>query len=160
MGEEENSAVSAEYDTLVHHTADLQLAVKTNLTSLGGNLVSINLLNSDQYAIIRNQHNASNDRAADLIEFLKVKVLQNPENFHNFICVLKGDQSEYHGILKKLEQTYQLERKKLLISISESKNAGQASYYSVSLLINPLCMHEGYHSHCVCLSVSVCLFPR
>ena len=123
----EDSVKSAEYQTLVRHTADLQLAVRENLTRLGGNLVSVMLLNSDQYAKIRSQHNAIEDRAADLVEFLKIKIQQNPDNFRTLTDVLNKDQNEYYYILEKLEHTYKVECERISSSTSRSKNAGQVT---------------------------------
>ena len=126
MDEEEDPAESAEHQTLVRHTADLQLAVKANLTVLGGNLVSVMLLDSDQYVKVRNRHNAIEDRAADLVEFVKVKIQRNPDNFRTFTDVLKKDQNEYCDILEKLGRTYKEECERLSSSTSGSSNAGQA----------------------------------
>ena len=41
---------------LVCHTVDLQVAVKTNLTTLGGQLIADEIKTPDQYEEIRNPH--------------------------------------------------------------------------------------------------------
>lgn len=98
---------SAEYRTLVFHTADLQLAMKTQLIPLGGQFVSAELITTEQYHEIRNSQHPPGNRAADLVHLVQEKVQQNPQCYLTFIDVLKKDQSQYGDILEKLQQTYQ-----------------------------------------------------
>ena len=86
---------SPEYQTLVHCTYDLQLAVKLELVPLGAKLVSVGLITPDQYAEIRNPYRAREDRAADLIYIVQVKVLQNPECYDDFVAVLAVLENKY-----------------------------------------------------------------
>ena len=93
-----------EYKVLIRHTVDLQLAVKDNLTPLGAQLVSAEIITLDQYREIRNPHRPVNERGADLVEYVQTKVHQDPQHYHAFLDVLRSDQSKYGSILTKLEQ--------------------------------------------------------
>ena len=95
-----------EYEVLIRHTVDLQLAVKANLTPLGAQLVAAKIITLDQYEEIRNAYRPVNDRAADLVGYVQHKVRQEPQHYHDFIGALRSDQSQYHAIMAKLEQSY------------------------------------------------------
>ena len=96
----------AEYEVLVRrHTVDLQLAVKENLISLGGQLVAAEIITPDQYREIRNPHRPVNERGADLVGYVQTKVRQDPRHYHAFIDALKSDLSQYRDILTKLGET-------------------------------------------------------
>ena len=82
--------LSPEYRTLVQHTYDLQLAVKMQLVPLGAKLVSAELITPDQYEEIRNPYKPREDRAADLIYLVQVKVLQDPKYYADFVAVLEN----------------------------------------------------------------------
>ena len=97
---------SAEYRTLLFHTADLQLAMKAQLILLGAQLVSAQLITTEQFCEIRNPQHPSEKRAADLVQLVQDKVQQNPQCYQTFIDVVKKDQSQYGDILEKLQQTY------------------------------------------------------
>ena len=98
---------SAEYEVLIRHTVDLQLAVKTNLTSLGAQLVAAQIITPDQYQEIRNPHRSSvNERAADLIGYVQSKVRQSPQHYHAFIDALRKDESKYRDVLVRLEGSF------------------------------------------------------
>ena len=96
---------SAEYETLIHHTSDLQLAVETQLISLGAELVSVGLITPNEYACLRNPHHQNDIKAANLIEMIQKKVQQDSWWYQTFVGVLKKDQSQYSGIVGRLQQT-------------------------------------------------------
>ena len=98
----------AEYEVLIRHTADLLLAVKENLTPLGAQLVSAQIITPDQYEEIRNAHRPVNERGADLVGYVQNKVRQDPRHYDAFIGALKSDLSQYSDILTKLEQAARL----------------------------------------------------
>ena len=93
------------YEVLVRHTADLQLAVRENLTSLGSQLVAAKIITLDQYEEIRNPHRPVNERGADLVKYVQNKVRRDSRHYHAFIDALKSDLSQYGDILMKLEET-------------------------------------------------------
>ena len=97
-------AGSIEYEVLIRHTTDLQVAVKNNLTLLGAQLVTLQIITPDQYEEIRNRHQPVIERAADLVGYVQNKVRQNPRHYHAFIDALRSDESQYGDILMKLEQ--------------------------------------------------------
>ena len=92
------------YEVLVCHTADLQLAVRDNLTHLGSQLVSAQIITPDQYEEIRNTNRSPIDRGADLVRYVQNKVRQDLQHYHAFIDVLRSDLSQYGDILTRLEQ--------------------------------------------------------
>ena len=93
-----------EYEVLIRHTVDLQVAVKDNLTLLGAQFVAAQIITPDQYEEIRNAHRSVNERGADLVGYVQNKVYQNPWHYHTFIDVLRSDLSQYGDIVTKLEQ--------------------------------------------------------
>ena len=98
---------SAEYRTLKKHTPVLCLAVKSDLTGLGGALFAAELITQEQNNGLRNQERSEGNRSADLIDFIQDKVALGPQNYNTFIGTLeKRDSSHYGGILRKLQQTY------------------------------------------------------
>ena len=98
---------SAEFKALIRLTPDLQLAVKTQLTPLGGELVAVDLITSDDYAWLINPHQRKDNQAAYLIQLIQQKVQQNPLWYQTFIAVLEKDQSQYGGIIRDLQHTVQ-----------------------------------------------------
>ena len=97
-------AGSVEYKILIHHTVDLQRAVKDNLTPLGAQLVAAEIITPDQSREIRNAHRPVNERGADLVGYVQNKVRQDPRHYQAFLGALWSDPSQYGGILTKLEQ--------------------------------------------------------
>ena len=95
---------SVEYKVLLRHTVNLQLAVKDNLTSLGGHLVAAEIITPDQYDKIRKTSQSPTDKGADLVGYVQNKVRQDPRYYHAFVGALKSDLSQYGGVLTKLEQ--------------------------------------------------------
>ena len=98
---------SAEYRTLIHHTANLHSAVKSQLVSLGARLVSLDLIAPEKYDEFRLLCNPEVNRAADLVRLIQDKVKQNPRCYHTFIAALQEDQAQYGDIIRKLQDTYQ-----------------------------------------------------
>ena len=97
-------AGSVEYEVLVRHTVDLQRAVEDNLTPLGAQLVSAQIITSGQYREIRNANRPVNERGADLVGYVQNQVRRNPWQYHAFLGVLRSDPSQYGDIPAKLEQ--------------------------------------------------------
>ena len=95
---------SVEYEVLVRHTVDLQVAVEDNLIPLGAQLVTAQIITPDQYEEIRNAHRPVNERGADLVGYVQNKVRQDPRHYHAFLGALRSDLSQYGDILTKLEQ--------------------------------------------------------
>ena len=97
---------SIEYRVLIRHTTDLQVAVRANLTPLGGQLIAAQIITPGQYEEIRNAYRSINERGADLIGYIQNKVYQNPWHYHTFLGILRSDMFQYGDILAKLEQTW------------------------------------------------------
>ena len=98
----------AEYRTLIHHTADLQSAVKSQLVSVGAGLMSRALIAPHKYDELINYYVPEATRAAELVRLIQNKVKQNPRCYYSFIATLQEDQAQYGDILRKLQYTYQL----------------------------------------------------
>ena len=96
---------SAEYRALIELTPELQLAVKTQLTSLGGHLVAVGLITPDDYTWLINSTLREDKQAANLIGLIQQKVQQDTGCYQTFVDVLQKDQSQYSGIVENLQQT-------------------------------------------------------
>ena len=117
---------SPEYATLLHLTADLQLAVKSHLTALGAELVSSGLITPDQYDVVRNRHNPQGDNAAYLIHLIQCRVQQDSQCYNTFIDVLEKDLTQHRVILGKLSETF---RQQQQLNIRGSMEFAPLSHY-------------------------------
>ena len=93
----------AEYRTLKRYIPEIITAVKSNLTSLSGRLLSRNLISPENDAKLRNQTRDEEDRAAELVTLLLDKVKLNKENYRIFIDVLRTSGDHFNDLLSKLE---------------------------------------------------------
>ena len=96
---------SVEYRTIIHHFSDIQLAVKDNLDRLGTVFVSKYLIKPDQSGELRNEYLSKEKRAADLVDLIRKKVLENIDNYQLFVDALNSE-TFYGDILGKLQRTY------------------------------------------------------
>ena len=134
---------SAEYETLIVHTFDLQLAVETQLISLGGHLVSVGLITPNDYAYLRNPHHQNDIKAANLIELIQKKVQQDSRQYQTVIGVLERDQSQYSGIVGRLQQTVtQLRQQQQSNIVDGTPPSSVASRSASSLSLQSQCGRE------------------
>ena len=98
---------SAEYKTLIDLTNQLRLAVRSELISLSGSLLSARLISPDSDTELRNTAHSEEERSAKLVELVQKKVQQNSRHYCSFIGILKGNQDQYGDIVQQLEHTYQ-----------------------------------------------------
>ena len=96
-------AVSQEYKTLIRYTPEVRTAVKSHLTSLGGKLISSNLISPENDARLRNLSISEEDRAAELVSLVLDKVKLNKENYRTFLDILKTSGDHFNDLLSKLE---------------------------------------------------------
>jgi hypothetical protein len=96
-----------EYRTMMCCTCALETAVRTHLFLLGRSLLSEKLISDDNYSELTNMHNPEFQRAARLIEILRLKVKLRRQNFHSFLSVLDNDRDTYEDILKILREKHQ-----------------------------------------------------
>ena len=97
---------SSEYKTLVHLGANLQLALQDSLTRISTVLSSKSLITTNQSSDLRNEYHSKAKRAADVVDWIKTKVLQDVDCFYTFIHALEDDDSQYYShILRKLKET-------------------------------------------------------
>lgn len=98
---------TAESRTLQSRTNELRLAVKHDLTGLGGALFSVGLITKGICEELGNAMHSEDTRASRLIGIIQDKVRENPRNYHTFIGVLeKQDLTQYGDILHMLQDTY------------------------------------------------------
>lgn len=98
---------SAEYKTLIDQTEILCLAVRPDLTSLSGALLSKSLITANERSDLIDEHHSLSQRAAKLVESIQNKVQLNPSNYHTFNEVLARDPNQYGDTLQQLQSTYQ-----------------------------------------------------
>ena len=106
-----------EYKTLIALTTELRHAVRFDLVSLSGALLSSRLISPDNEAELRNTVHSEAERSARLVELVQNKVLLSPRHYHTLVGILHGKQHGYYDdILQKLEGTYQQEKSMLSIT--------------------------------------------
>ena len=96
-------AESQEYKILKRYIPEVETAVKSHLTSLGGKLTSSNLISPGNYAKLRNLSISEEDRAAELVSLVLDKVKLKRENYRTFLDVLRTSGGHFNDILSKLE---------------------------------------------------------
>ena len=99
-------ANTPEYRTIIKCTPKLISAVKNDLGALSGELLAAGLISEDNSSALKNNHIDEPHRAADLVEFVRNKVLLDPRNYNKFIEVLKEREAEHETILKILDEKY------------------------------------------------------
>ena len=95
---------STEYKALIALTTDLRLAVRSDLISLSGALLSSRLISTDNEAELRNTVHSEAERSARLVELVQNKVQQSAHHYHTFVGILCENQDHHADILKKLDQ--------------------------------------------------------
>ena len=97
---------SAEYRALVCLTPALESAVKTQVTSLGGELVAVGFITSGEYEwLTRSPFQWTSDQAANLVRLIKQKVRQDSQSYQKLIGVL---QKQYGGIVESFHRIVSL----------------------------------------------------
>ena len=99
-----------EYQTVLALVQDLRLAVKPNLTTLGGPLIARRLISPNNEPELRNPANTAAQRAARCVELVQDVIEQDASNYHQFLKVLESDKVQYRAILPKLQETYAAKR--------------------------------------------------
>ena len=95
-----------EYQTVLALVEDLRLAVKRNLTTLGGALLARRLISRDNESYLRNEMITEAQRAARCVELVQDMIEQDASNYHRFIEVFESNKIQYKTILSKLQKTY------------------------------------------------------
>lgn len=116
-------STTPEYNTLISLTDELRLAVQPNLVSLSGSLMAKYLITPEKANQLRNQMHSEADRAANLVDIIRNKVLQNAQHYHTFVQVMESQgRKYYHDILNKLDEVYQ----QLKFNANSQQSASQA----------------------------------
>ena len=91
-----------EYRTIIQCTPELTTALKNDLVSLSGELLSAGLIADDNAAALCNQFISVAHRAAQLVGFVRNRVSLDTANYHSFIRVLKQREDDHQDILQIL----------------------------------------------------------
>lgn len=90
------------YMILQEYVADIRTAVKANLTSLSGALLSKYLISPENDVKLRDCSQSEEDRAADLVTLVMDKVKLNPVNYKTFMDILKASGPHFNDIIELL----------------------------------------------------------
>ena len=97
---------TAEYQTMIACTVELRNAVSNNLIQLSGHLLARGLITMEKHDELRNKMLPEASRAASLVELVQRKVRLDPQNYFEFINILKEDILIYSDILRHLSEVY------------------------------------------------------
>ena len=98
---------SSEFKALIDCVPSLRIAVQANLISLSGELLAARIISVDKERALRNRNVDENERAADLVDSVVLKVQENPsENFGVFMKILHKDKKQFKVLIARLEESY------------------------------------------------------
>ena len=108
MAIESCPTATPEYRTLISLTAELRLAVQSNLVPLSDSLKAEYLISPENASHLRNPMHPEADRAATLVDIIQNKVKQNSQHYHTFVRILESQgRNYYNDILSRLSVVYQ-----------------------------------------------------
>ena len=81
-------------------------AVRGDLIELSGHLLAGGLISDNNCSELKNRNIEEADRAARLVELVRIKVELDPQNYFKFIRVLEKDSHYYSDILRTLSDKY------------------------------------------------------
>ena len=97
---------SPEYLTIIRCTPALVTALRDDLVPLSGELLAADLIDDDIAAALNYDFMSKEHRVAQLMEFVRNRVSQDPKRYHSFIEVLKQRQDDHRNILEFLDKKY------------------------------------------------------
>ena len=97
---------SPEFRTIIQCTPELTTALKNDLVSLSGELLAAGLIADDNAAALNNQFVGAAHRAAELVGFVRNRVMLDTNNYLSFIKVLQLRQDDHKNILEILDKKY------------------------------------------------------
>ena len=97
---------SPEFRTIIQCTPELTTALKNDLVSLSGELLAAGLIADDNAATLNNQFVGAAHRAAELVGFMRNRVMLDTNNYLSFIKVLQLRQDDHKSILEILGIKY------------------------------------------------------
>lgn len=95
-----------EYRTIIQCTPELTTALKHELVPLSAELLAAGLISEDNSSALRNQFVGQSERTAQLLGFVRNRVLLDTANYHSFIRVLKRREDDHNDILQILHKKY------------------------------------------------------
>ena len=97
---------SPEYNRLKELTGELKLAVEPDVRHISDDLLRKELITTDTYWAMFNRYAGSSSKAALLVKVILKKVQQSPEDYHEFVKVLKRNKYKRHykDIIRELEK--------------------------------------------------------
>ena len=97
---------SPEFRTIIQCTPELTTALKNDLVSLSGELLAAGLIADDNAAALNNQFVGAAHRVAELVGFVRNRVMLDTNNYLSFIKVLQLRQDDHKNILEILGKKY------------------------------------------------------
>lgn len=103
----------AEYNALCDCIPALRISAQANLISLSGELLAARIISAEKERGLRNRNVNEDERAADLVDLVLLKVEEDSENFNKFMKILYKHREQYKTVIAKLEEGYQSHREEL-----------------------------------------------
>ena len=97
---------SPEFRTIIQCTPELTTTLKNDLVSLSGELLAAGLIADDNAAALNNQFVGAAHRVAELVGFVRNRVMLDTNNYLSFIKVLQLRQDNHKNILEILGIKY------------------------------------------------------
>lgn len=97
---------SPEYKAIIQCSPDLTTAVKDDLTLLSEELLAAGLIAENNVAGLQNQFIGRDERAVQLVGYVRNRVSLNTDNYHSFVGVLEKRKDIHKDILKTLDKKF------------------------------------------------------
>ena len=122
-------ADSPEYNALCDCVPALRISAQANLISLSGELLAARIISAEKERALRNKNvEVSDERAAELVDLVLLKVQEGHENFNDFMKILHKKKDQYKTVITKLEDGYHSHCEKLATPVPKpAMNHGTAA---------------------------------
>ena len=101
-------ADSPELSALFDCIPSLRISAQANIISLIGELSAARIINMEKERALRSRKLGVDERAAELVDLVLLKVQEDRENFNKFMKILHKDKVQYWTVITKLERRYRL----------------------------------------------------
>ena len=166
-----------EYRTLIRCGPELSNAVKLDISTLSGELLSKGLITSENRDNLTNPMISVGHRASELVSMVRTRVELDARNFHHFIDTLLMRVNDHRDILRILDEGYKsngmslceilgyvyvLSHSSCLCSEFCTHFLSLLMYLSVVIILHPhlikklplLCRRTNRDRHCCCIGLS------
>ena len=97
----------AEYNALCDCVPALRISAQANFIPLSGELLAARIISVEKERALRDRDVNIDERAADLVDLVLLKVQEDLKNFREFMNILYNDRDQYKTVIAKLESAYQ-----------------------------------------------------